>query len=193
MRKFSILAVFLVLSFVSVSWAGQHTGEQNMLDVDIQFSNSSGRTITNVSGVYYNFWGYTFYENKVYTSEYWGVYPLYFFLDKVGVTVKVTNKGPRAKSKVRVKTEANVILTNGASGVALTDPKIIDVEVIKGETKTIDASFVAEYREGADSGLDRFVVKVLHVNEGGGPGNEEPSLIMAKEGVFCPPEYQNKK
>ena len=190
MKRFLGGMILLMSVFLSLGWAGQHKGEQNMLDVDIQFSNSSGRTITNAAGVYYNFWGYTFYENKVYTSEYWGVYPLYFFGDNVGVTVKVTNKGPRAKAKMRIKTEANVLLTNGANGVALTEPKITEVEVMKGETKTIDASFVAEYREGADSGLDRFVVKVLHINEGGGPGNSEPALIMKKEGVFCPPKYK---
>ena len=190
MKKFTVLTVFFVLSFISVSWAGQHIGEQNMLDVNIQFSNSYGNTITNSAGTYYNFFGYTFYENKVYQPQYWGVFPLYFFNTQVGVTVKVTNKGPRAKSKIRIKTDAFVLNTDGSSGVSLADPKITDIEVNKGETKTIDASFIAEYREGADSGLDRFIVKVLHINEGGGPGNEEPSLIMSKEGVFCPPEYK---
>ena len=51
-------------------------------------------------------------------------------------------------------------------------------------------SFKAEYNPGAESGLDRFLVKVLHMNEGGGPGNAEPALIMIKEGVFCPPDIQ---
>lgn len=194
-KKITVLAFSVVLVFAtsSVGFAGVHTGEQTMLDVSINFLNSSGNTITNASGVYYNFWGYTFFENKVYTLQYWGIFPLYFFGEKVGVTVKVTNKGPRAKTKVRVKTEANVLLTNGESGVALTDPKIIDAEITRGETRTIDASFIAEYRDGADSGLDRFVVKVLHINEGvGRPGNSEPSLIMSKEGVFCPPKYVKK-
>ncbi|MEW6556507.1 MAG: hypothetical protein AB1349_04030 [Elusimicrobiota bacterium] len=183
------LGLIMVLS-ASLQSAGQHLGEQNMLDVQIIFSNSYGTTITNAAGTYYNFFGYTFYENKVYPSQYWGSFPLYFFGTQVGVTVKVTNKGPRAKSKIRVKSESYALLTNGSSGVALTDPKSIDVAVNKGETKTIDASFVAEYREGADSGLDRFVVKVLHINEGGGPGNSEPALIMQKEGIFCPPKYK---
>ena len=40
-----------------------------------------------------------------------------------------------------------------------------------------------------DSGPDRFIVKVLHVNEGGGMGNEEPGLMLSKEGLFCPPEF----
>jgi hypothetical protein len=190
-KKFGLVSVSLVLLVcLAIAGAGQHIGEQNMLDVSISFSNSYGNTITNATGTYYNFFGYTFYENKVYPSHYWGNFPLYFFDTQAGVTVKVTNKGPRAKSKVRIKTDAFVLNTDGSSGVSLMDQKVIDVDVNKDETKTIDASFIAEYREGADSGLDRFVVKVLHVNEGGGPGNEEPSLIMLKEGVFCPPKYK---
>jgi len=187
------------LCFVSVfgpsvllSKKGEHIGEQKMIDVNIEFLNPAGTTVTNSEGVYYNFWGYTFYENKVYPQEYWNTYPLYFFGEQVGVKVTVTNKGPRAKTKVRIVTEAYVLRTDGSNGVTLTLPKIIDVELNRDETKVIDASFICEYTEGADSGLDRFIVKVKHINEGGGPGNPEPALIMVKEGVFCPPKYLKK-
>jgi hypothetical protein len=168
---------------------GEHRGERNMLTVDIQFSDPYGKTVTNSEGVFYYIGDFVYHEDKVYPSEYWGEFPLYFFGTKTGVTVKVTNNGPRAKAKVRIQTEAYVLKLDGSNGVALLDPRIIDVEVQRGETKTIDASFVVEYREGVDSGLDRFVVKVLHINAGGGPGNSEPALIMVKEGIFCPPKY----
>lgn len=189
MRRFGLIIGFVMLAGIAFAKSGLHKGERKMFDVEIKFFNSFGKTITNETGTYYNFWGYTFYEPKVYPEEYWGEFPLYFFGSEVGVIVKVKNNGPRKKAKIRIKVEAYVLKTDGSNGVSLMEPKTIDIIVNKGEEKEIDASFIAEYVEGAESGLDRFIVKVLHINEGGGKGNPEPSLIMQKEGVFCPPEY----
>jgi len=190
---FLLSFIFLLYTFSFCAGQGKHIGEQQMLDVEIVFSESFGTTVTNSEGTYYKFfWGYTLYEDKVYPQQYWGEYPLYFFGLPVGVSVKITNKGPREKCKVRVKSEAFVLKVDGSNGVSLMEPKIAEVEVRKGETKVIDASFVCEYVEGAESGLDRFIVKVLHINEGIGSerNNYEPALIMQKEGVFCPPKYK---
>ena len=192
---FSVLIFFICFSVISVpqfiAKGGIHYGERQMLDVDIQFSGSAGTTITNASGIFYYYGVHVIKENKVYPPEYWGEYALYFFGTKVPVTVTVRNSGPRAKAKIRVKTEAYCLHTDGSSGVALMSPMVIDVEVGRGETKTIDSSFVCGYTAGAESGLDRFTVKVLHMNRGGGKGNLEPALIMSKEGVFCPPDPAN--
>lgn len=198
MRKIAaVIGIFVLLVLSPVAMgskggvkAGEHRGEVKQLDVEIQFSNSFGTTVTDSTGTYYLVWGYTFKEDKIYTPEYWGSYPLYFFGTEVGVTVKVTNHGPRKKAKVLIKTEAYVLKVDGTNGVALKDPTTIELTVYRGETKCIDASFVSEWAPGAESGLDRFVVKVLHPNNGGGPGNSEPALIMSKEGVFCPPELE---
>lgn len=190
-KKIIIVSLgFLCLASVSslLGKAGKHTGEQKMLGVGIEFFNSSGKTITNSDGTFYHYYGRVIHEDKIYPSEYWGEYPLFFVGRNAGIKVTVTNKGPRKKVKIRVKTESYVLRTDGSSGIALMEPKIIDFEVAIGETKTIDASFKIEYLPGMESGLDRFIVKVLHINEGDGPGNEEPGLIMQKEGVFCPPE-----
>ncbi len=189
-RRVGVSFICLCLIFVSLllSKQSRHIGEQRMLDVNIQFFNASGKTITNANGVYYYFWGYVIHEDKVYPSRYWGEYPLYFVGRKAGVKVTITNRGPRAKAKVRIKTEAYVLLPNGSNGATLMAPKIIDIEVARGQTKTIDASFLVPDGPDIDSGLDRFLVKVLHINHGGGPGNSEPGLIMVKEGVFCPPK-----
>ncbi|MDD5688340.1 MAG: hypothetical protein PHE88_10965 [Elusimicrobia bacterium] len=189
-----ILVVSLSLVFVPVLFSkdGGHVGEQNMLNVNILFSNNPGTTVTNASGTTYKYYGYAFTENKVYPSQYWGEFPLFFFGEQVGVTVKITNNGPRAKAKVRIKTESYVLRTDGSNGAPMMEPKIVDLEVARGETKTIDASFIAQNTAAMESGLDRILVKVLHINEGDGSGNPEPALIMVKEGVFCPPEYVKK-
>ena len=106
----------------------------------------------------------------------------------VGITVTITNRGPRRTAKLRIRTEAYVLRTDGTNGPELTEPREIDIEVARGQTVVIDASFTVPYSPLLDSGLDRFLVKVSHPNEGGGPGNEDPALIMVGEGVFCPPE-----
>lgn len=187
-----VVSVSLICSSFAFSKQGEHKGEQKMLDVTIEFSKSFGKTITNKDGIFYHVGGGVSYEKKIYPEQYWGEFALYFFGVPAGITVRVTNKGPRAKARIRIKTESYVLRTDGSSGSSLMEPKVIDVEVPLGETKVIDASFTVEYSPGAESGLDRFLVKVLHMNEGGGKGNEEPALIMVKEGVFCPPEYAKK-
>jgi hypothetical protein len=188
-----IISVFIILVFSSVIFAntGQHIGERRMLDVNINFYDSKGKTVTNSQGIYYHHSGRVKYEPKVYPSRYWGTYPLYFFGGRVGVKVTVANKGPRAKIKLRITSEANVILVSGDIGASIMQPKTTQFTVAKGQTKTIDVSFVTQPTPDVDSGLDLFTVKVQHANQGGGPGNEYPALIMVKEGVFCPPKYQD--
>jgi len=188
-KLFCLMCACFLISLPVCAKQGNHTGENKMLDVDIQFLNSYGKTVTNAQGVYYQTSYGVSYENKVYPSQYWGEYPLYYFGSIATIKVTVTNNGPRAKTKVRVVTESCVLLTSGSNGDPLMAPKTAEVEVLEGETKTIDCSFFISYTPNAESGLDRFTVKVLHVNEGGGPGNSEPALILQKEGVFCPPKY----
>jgi len=168
---------------------GEHVGEVNQLEVSVSFSGESGQTVTDENGTFYHFWGYVFCENKVYPTEYWGVFPLYFFNDRVGATVTVTNKGPRKRAKLRVRTECYCLRTDGSNGAQLAAPQEVDIDLAPGETQTVDASLVAEYVPDAESGLDRLIIKILHPNEGGGPGNSDPALIMLKEAIFCPPEY----
>ncbi len=164
--------------------SGPHVGEHSRLEVDIVFSRAVGETVTDEEGTHYYVEGTAAHEeDKVYPSEYWGTFPLYFFGTEVGVTVTIRNLGPRAKVKARVRTEAYVLLTDGSNGAMLAESQEIDVEVARDESVTIDASFTSVYTPGMESGLDRFVVKVLHPNEAG----EDSALIMTSEGIFCPP------
>jgi len=189
----TFIAVFLMLSsFVVMAKAPEkgHVGETKMLNVSIEFSNSFGKTVTSASGIDYHVWGLVFHENKVYIPSLWGEFPLYFFDTTVGATVRVTNKGPRQRTKILIKTNAQVLHTDGSAGFQLAPAQTKEVVVMRGETKVIDASFMIPYSPQADSGLDLFTVKILHQNEGGGPGNSEPALIMSKRGVFCPPKFK---
>lgn len=172
--------------------AGEHIGEIKQLDVNITLYGQYGETVTDENGTFYHVWGYTFYEDKVYPPEYWGVFPLYFFNTTVGVSIDVTNNGPRKKVNLRVRTEAYFLRTDGSNGAEMTPPNDTDILVEVGETKTVDASFIAADVPDAESGLDRLIVKILHPNKGGGPGNSDPALILMKEAIFCPPENEGE-
>ena len=187
---FASLSVMLLLAAQGVFAAnGEHKGEQKQLEVEITFTDEAGETVTDETGTYYKANGIVRHEDKVYPSEYWGTFPLYYFGQEVGITVTVRNNGPRAKAKILIRTEAYLLKTDGSSGGELTPPRDIEITVHRGETKTIGAGFTVDQTPTSESGLDRFLVKVLHVNQGGGPGNEEPGLIMVKEGIFCPPDF----
>ena len=73
MRKIIVsLVVFGTLFcfvFAGSSFSGKHLGEQNMLDVDIQFSEASGHTVTNADGVFYHIGSSVYPENKVYPRK----------------------------------------------------------------------------------------------------------------------------
>ncbi len=170
--------------------AGAHVGEVKQLTVDATFSGAFGSTTTDASGIHYSFYGITISEDKVYPSQYWGTVPLYFFGTRVGATVTVTNNGPRATTKLLITTQVFGINTDGSNGARLAPDRVTEITVAKGETKVIDASFVPEYVPGADSGLDRVIILVQHPNQGGGPGNPYPALIMAKEAILCPPDVE---
>lgn len=183
---FGLLAVF---PLAAIRAAGNHWGEQSMVNVDIQFTKPFGTTEVNADGIIYHFLGRSIPENKIYPEQYRGSFPLYFFNLPTSVLVRVSNPGPRAWAKLKIVTESYALRTDGSNGSVMAAPRETEVTIARGETRTIDATFVTYYTPEAESGLDRFIVKVLHVNEGGGPGNEAPSLIMAKEGIYCPPRY----
>jgi hypothetical protein len=183
----SVIALVLSLSPINASAEGKHNGEVKQLEVDISFSGDIGTTVTDNSGTWFHVWGMVFYEPKIYIEKYQGVFPLYLMGMDVGITVTVKNNGPRQRAKLTIGTEAYSLRTNGDNGVPLTAPRTIDVVVEKGETKVIDASFVAGIVPDAESGLDRFQISVWHTNSG--KAENQPALIMSKEGIFCPPAY----
>lgn len=148
------------------------------LDIDIALSRQYGETVTDENGTFYHVWGMTFFEPKVYPPEYWGVFPLYFFGTEVGVTVEVENKSPGNKAKLlRLITECYCLRTDGSNGAQLLAPQEKNIVLRNRETKVVDASFVAGYVPGAESGLDRFLLKALKPSQNGDcDGDAEGSI-----------------
>lgn len=140
-----------------------------------------------------------YYEDKVYIPKYRGTYPLYLMGMQVGVTVSVTNKGPRKRTKLRIGTECYTLHTDGANGLPLADPQEYDVIIEHGETKVIDASFYAGVVPDEESGLDRFIVKLWRSDgddddddDGDDDDDDQSQPFMTKEGIFCPPAYNGE-
>lgn len=141
--------------------SGADQGLAEAIDLTIGFYGEYGQTITDENGTTYHVDGQSFYENKVYPPEYWGVFPLYFFGTTVGVTIGVENQSDSKDARLRLEKTCHVLRTDGSNGAELSPPETIDVGIAAGGTKTVDASFGAEYVSGAESGLDRLLVKVF--------------------------------
>lgn len=138
------------------------------ITIKVTFSGESGRTITNWRGTCYNVFGCSFFEDKVYLPAYWGVFPLYFFGDRVGTTVVVSNESTTRKAKLILKAECYCLNTDGSNGTPLMAPADYETTLAAGETQTIDASFVVDYVPDADSGLDRLLIKAYRA-----PANDD--------------------
>jgi hypothetical protein len=142
--------------------SGEERGEPLQLNVDIAFSRQWGETVTDENGTTYNFFGMSDFEPKIYPPEYWGVFPLYFFGGKVGISVTVKNECATQAANLRITSECYCLNTDGSNGAQLLAPQEKLISIIGGETRTFDASFTGDFVEGADSGLDRFLVKIFH-------------------------------
>jgi hypothetical protein len=138
----------------------QQLGTPVELDVGISFSANSGQTITDSDGTTFVYYGLRCWEDKIYPPEYWGVFPLYFFGRRVGINVSIRNESETQDANLRVTTECYCLRTDGGNGAQLLPLQSREVTVAASETTNIDASFVGEFVEGAESGLDRFLVKI---------------------------------
>ena len=156
----------------------QNDEQKAPLLINVSFSKESGKTVTDQYGTCYNVFGYSCFEQKIYPSAYWGVFPLYFFGDNVGVTVTVANQSNSRKAKLLLRTECYCLNTDGSNGAKLMTPREFETTVNAGESKVVDASFDTEYTPDADSGLDRFLIKVYNAPAVDGDGEHTISGEM---------------
>jgi len=143
-----------------VSRAKDPPAEPISVDVGVAFSDEYGQTVTDENGTFYNVFGWSFFTDKVYPPEYWGVFPLYFFDSRVGILMTVTNTSAGTSAKVRLRQECYCLRTDGSNGAELTDPTEDDVAVAAGDSAAFDASFWVNYTPYAEEGLDRFLINV---------------------------------
>ncbi len=166
-------------------------GEEKSFEINVEFVLQMGRTVADERGLTFIFRGREITDDELlYPEEYWGEYALYFPGQPAQIGVLVTNLGPRQNARLRAVTEAYAMNLDGSNGEMIKPPEIVDevlggvpFDLAAGETGAFWGSFRLPQ---AGKGLNRFVVKLYHRNEGGGPGNEEPAWIMTREGIFCP-------
>lgn len=185
MRLFNVLAATSLL-FSATAFASPHKhhghGGGGATTATIFISGSAGYSETDGSGIRYIVNNKTIgEESKVYPERYWGIFPLFFFDNTVGVHVSVTNTTLHSE-KLLVTAFAYVLNTDGSDGGQLEAPTQTKVTVGHNQTLAVDASFVAHSGPGIDSGLDRFRVIVTRQSDG--------KVVATKEGVFCPPELE---
>lgn len=145
----------------------EQRGEPVSLEVNIEFFGEYGETVTDENGTSYHMYGETFYEDKVYPPEYWGVFPLYFWDTEVGITTTVRNTSDSRDTTVRMTTESYCLGTDGSNGAELAPKTATNVTLAAGTEKVIDTSFIVGYTPDADSGLDRFIIKLFNVEDDG--------------------------
>lgn len=179
--KSGVLAIAFLLLAAPVAQAN-HKKPKNSgkVSISINIQGARGHSLTDGDGIDYVVGGKVIgHEDKVYPVKYWGVFPLFYFGDKVGAHVGISNTSRRSQ-KFLVHTEQFSLLVNGHNGGALAPAKWFDLTIPRGKTQAVDASFVGVQGPGVVSGLDRFVVTV----EQGG------KVIAVREGIFCPPEWE---
>ena len=178
----TIVVISVLITVAAPAIAGNHYGELKMIEVDIQFFWSAGTAVMDDTGAtYYIGMSIFFNSTEVYPPEYWGAYPLYLPGAPVPIQLTVTNLGPRAVAKHTLVTEAYTINLDGTNGDPLIAPQTQYIEVALGETQVINAALALPI---AVKGLNRFVISLYHhYNE-----TNDASLVLKKEGIFCPPE-----
>jgi hypothetical protein len=188
MYKSFIIAGAVWLAFPLVSFAqGQHLGEADKIQATVTFLSPAGQTTTNASGITYNWgWGSDF-ETKIYPSNYWGTYPLYFVGTTMKFSVTLTNTAAKGskKFKIRIKADNNVLETNGSAGPMLApSQEWIVASLAPGETATLPGSIFIAPDPNLPSGLDLTTISIFHLNEG---DNTNAGLIKKEIAVWCPP------
>jgi hypothetical protein len=181
--------VSLCLVLVSVNSAiavDKHYSEMKMLYAEIEFDDPSGSTLVDETGITYYYKGNVDHDpNLVYPEKYYGTYPLYFPTSIVPTKITVTNYGPWAIAKHMIVTEVHVINLDGSLGTTLISPDVFKFEVALGETVTIFGTFTLPPVGKSPDSLNLVTVSIYHHRN----DNNDASLIMTKDAVFCPPAY----
>jgi len=182
-KRFLLLALLISLCIVSLSsvTAGEQSGKGKMLEVDIEFLAPIGTAVADSTGMTYWIEGEGFHSDIVYAEEYWGEYPLYLPGGDVPIRITVTDRKShgKAKSKLVVKTQCFRMNLDGSNGEVLIIPQTINIELARGETRTIDTILPLSAGEKL---LNRVLVEIYN--------KKRKKLIMTREGIFCPPELE---
>ncbi|MBI4052392.1 MAG: hypothetical protein HY400_07790, partial [Elusimicrobia bacterium] len=144
--------------------AGQHAGEADKIQAQVNFHDQAGYTTTDASGIYYHFGSNLLSEPKIYPSWTYGIeYPLYFVGSTMRFSVTLTNTSTQGNKsfKIRIQALNHAMETDGALGMELAPPQEWIVESLKpGETKTLEGSVYIAPNPDLPSGLDVTKIRI---------------------------------
>ncbi len=146
------------------------------LDLSMELLGSEGITIADENGLTFIIDGITLpLVPIIYDAQYWGKYPLYRSgsMMVVRVTIKNKGKGPELLD-LMIKCTAFDLNTDGSNGDEIMTPQTKNISVANGETVTTDMIFPSPDKA---ENLNRLIVSIY----------TEGTLLMTKEGIFCPP------
>lgn len=173
--------------------AGEHLGEADNIQAQVTFLGNAGLTTTDAAGTTYRVaaWNWSTFEPKIYPSNYWGTFPLYFIGTTMSFNVTLTNTATQGNKsfKVRVRASNNVLETSGLLGMQIAAPQEWVVDSLRpGETRVLPGSIFIAYDPNLPSGLDITKVQIFHLNEG---SNQDAALIKEALAVWCPPSLKD--
>ncbi|MBI4054578.1 MAG: hypothetical protein HY402_00435 [Elusimicrobia bacterium] len=172
--------------------AGRHAGEADKIQAEVTFLNPSGQTTTDSSGITYRVGSWSFHENKVYPSQFWGTFPLYFMGQTMHFQLTLSNTTPLGQKPFRIKIQAlhHVLNTDGSLGQQLALPSEWTIEGMlrPGETTSRSFPVFIPIDPNLPSGLDVTKVRIFHLNQG---QNSEAGLIKEVSAVWCPPSLKD--
>ncbi len=197
MKKLSSSVAFVVLFLAAftvggiiVLAEGQHIGERDKIDVQVEFLSPRGYTTTDMAGIHYHFNGWESFERKIYPASTYGKqYPLYFMGERMRFQVRLTNtaeKGAKA-FKIRVNAVNYVMETTGLAGQVLAPAQDWIVQDLgPGQTRTLNGEILIPNDPTLPSGLDLTKVRIYHLNSGNGTAG----FIKEFTATWCPPRLQ---
>ncbi|MDP3962896.1 MAG: hypothetical protein Q8Q39_00140 [bacterium] len=172
------------------SKTGNHAGEEINLRYAVEYLDPLGVTIADADGITYAPFSYApSYESKVYPTQYFGSYPLYFSGMTLHFRVHITNTDRRMFRNLQLLAWQEWLHESGGSGEAFAEPNLNEwfVDALQpGQTIVLEGTSAIPF---GPSGLDQTHLQIIHRNgddslqiNGGG----EIIVDDPQAGIWCP-------
>lgn len=203
-----LIAVILLLSGLASAsdllgpvWQlkGKHIGDGVPLSWTIEYLDSWGRTVTDMTGGH-------FYHDRccggvrtddpswIYPREYHGTTAMYYCGTTMRYRLTLTNDGARSFRNLRVVAVQEYLNITGTWGERIGPDAARDwylKELKAGESITLEGTCAIPYE--AHGGLDQTHLQVQHWT--GGKGRPGPGSVIiddSKAAIWCPPDQQTR-
>jgi len=174
---------------------GQHIGDAEPLNWDIEYYDEWGRTVCDETGGH-------FYHDRccggfldhdptwIYPEEVWGTYPMYYIGTTMRYRITLTNNGKRSYRNLRVVAIQEYLSPDHLWGERMGHDAARDwfiQELRGGESVVLEGAF--SIPADAQPGLDQTHLQVQHWDQGRGlPGPGSVIIDDVRAAIWCPPD-----